>query len=145
MQCFGFSVLKLQCNLKMLDFQPTLALLLTHQMRSKCKNPLHVIWYNPWLPEKPLFTHMIFSKWTSEIFGSGRTNNPIVRACALQILYHKLANVPSTYHAYRQTRTQTSPLCLPNGVPDISISLLLHRTCNLKCIGTGMPTENDVA
>ena len=80
LQCFGFSVLKLQCNLKMLDFQPTLALLLTHQMRSKCKNPLHVIWYNPWLPEKPLFTHMIFSKWTSEIFGSGRTNNPIVGA-----------------------------------------------------------------
>ena len=69
LQCFGFSVLKLQCNLKMLDFKPILALFLTHQMRSKCQIPLDVIWYHPWLPEKPLLTYLIFTNGSPKFLG----------------------------------------------------------------------------
>ena len=101
LQCFGFSVLKLQCNLKMLDFQPTLAPLLTHQLRSKCKIPLDVIWYHPRLPKKPFLTHLIFSKWTSEIYGSGRTNNPLV--CAGAPSSSVALSGPRTSHLAPQT------------------------------------------
>ena len=39
-----------------------------------------MIWYHHWDPEKPLFTHVIFLKWMSEILGSGLTSYPIVRS-----------------------------------------------------------------
>ena len=55
---------------KIFDFMPTLELSVPTVDKSYGHDLSDVIWYHPWDPGKPLFAHVIFSKWMSEIFGS---------------------------------------------------------------------------
>ena len=51
-----------------------------------------MIWYHPWDPVKPLFTHPTFSKWISKISGSGLPLSFCVRPlkkCLVKVNLHK--------------------------------------------------------